>query len=332
MREFFGCYLLASQSPKHKGRTYIGFTVNPRRRIRQHNGLIKNGAWKTHKGRPWEMTLVLYGFPTKIQALQFEWAWQHPERSLIVRPIAQALGRQRMQGVRGKILLMLSMLHESPWRHFPLTLQYLAPHRHMLYCATCASPFHLDCMAARWAATAVPAAADAAVAWSAGGGGGGSRFGGVPEQGSCPACGAAHTWMELLRGMQTVGWGNKSGRRQSIALSSSASPSPSTSPAASRSPSPAPLLARGRGGSSTGPAAGAAARARRVGGGGGGNGAAAAAAEGTGWGHMQRLLAESDRDEEEAGAAGDFGGGGASGGPAAPDDDDEMSDDVIIID
>lgn len=86
--------------------------------------------------------------------------------------------------------------------------------RHMLYCATCASPFHLDCMAARWAATAVPAAADAAVAWSAGGGGGGSRFGGVPEQGSCPACGAAHTWMELLRGMQTVGWGNKSGRRQ----------------------------------------------------------------------------------------------------------------------
>lgn len=49
MHEFFGCYLLESKNPKSKGRTYVGFTVNPRRRIRQHNGEIVNGASKTKR-------------------------------------------------------------------------------------------------------------------------------------------------------------------------------------------------------------------------------------------------------------------------------------------
>ncbi|GFR44115.1 hypothetical protein Agub_g5277 [Astrephomene gubernaculifera] len=80
----------------------------------------------------------------------------------------------------------------------------VAIQRHILVCSTCGVYFHLDCLAAKWCS------AEAA----SGGGQERQRFGGVPEQGHCPACGTLHGWMTMLQGMQTVGWGNKPrGRR-----------------------------------------------------------------------------------------------------------------------
>jgi predicted GIY-YIG superfamily endonuclease len=67
------------------GRTYIGFTNAPSRRLRQHNGDIKGGARKTRLGRPWDMLLFVHGFTSKVSALQFEWAAQHPTQTRFLK-------------------------------------------------------------------------------------------------------------------------------------------------------------------------------------------------------------------------------------------------------
>ncbi|KAL6519038.1 hypothetical protein OROHE_017462 [Orobanche hederae] len=117
---FFGCYLLTSLCPRFKGHTYIGYTLNPRRRIRQHNGEIVSGAWQTKRKRPWEMVLCIYGFPTNTAALQFEWAWQHPLESLAVRAAASSF--KSLGGLATKIKLAYTMLTLPAWQSLNLTV------------------------------------------------------------------------------------------------------------------------------------------------------------------------------------------------------------------
>ncbi|KAG0542220.1 hypothetical protein BDA96_02G084800 [Sorghum bicolor] len=121
---FFCCYLLRSLCPRSKSRTYIGFTVNPRRRIRQHNGEIVSGAWRTRRGRPWEMVLCIYGFPSNVAALQFEWAWQHPTESLAVRKAAAEF--KSLSGIGNKVKLAYTMLNLPSWENLNLTVNFFS--------------------------------------------------------------------------------------------------------------------------------------------------------------------------------------------------------------
>lgn len=46
------CYLLRSLNEKYKNSTYIGYTVNPMRRIRQHNREVsKDESWVMNRLR-----------------------------------------------------------------------------------------------------------------------------------------------------------------------------------------------------------------------------------------------------------------------------------------
>lgn len=70
------CYLLVSED---RSRTYIGATVSPDHRLRQHNGELVGGA-KATSGRSWIRAALVSQFPDATAALQFEWAWKFRSR------------------------------------------------------------------------------------------------------------------------------------------------------------------------------------------------------------------------------------------------------------
>ena len=136
---FFGCYLVGSHNPAMRGRTYVGFTVDPPRRIRQHNGVLASGAKYTRRLRPCSMLLVVHGFPSKVQALQFEWAWQKPRLSRAVRETAAALGvSDKSSSVVNKTKLVMAMCSLSPWKHLPLTVHFFDDDAHRVAREQCA--------------------------------------------------------------------------------------------------------------------------------------------------------------------------------------------------
>ncbi|KAL7473086.1 hypothetical protein ACHAXS_013489 [Conticribra weissflogii] len=114
----FHCYLLRSLHPDHPLKSYIGFCTYPPRRLRQHNGILKNGGANRTKrsGRPWTFVTIIHGFTDKITALQFEWAWQNVHKSKSFR---EAVGcdklakkMRRRLGVKARLEELRILLRE----------------------------------------------------------------------------------------------------------------------------------------------------------------------------------------------------------------------------
>jgi len=57
----------------HLGRSYVGIALDPRRRLRQHNGDIQGGAKSTRAGRPWELRIAYGPFADRSAASSAEY-------------------------------------------------------------------------------------------------------------------------------------------------------------------------------------------------------------------------------------------------------------------
>jgi len=91
------CYFLYTD----EGQTYIGATVDPDRRLRQHNQEIVGGARATGirvaQGLTWKRACYITNLPEWRTALQIEWRWKQ-------------LGRTQFKHIRNPIDRRLSSL------------------------------------------------------------------------------------------------------------------------------------------------------------------------------------------------------------------------------
>jgi predicted GIY-YIG superfamily endonuclease len=75
------CYMLYTD----EGQTYIGATVDPDRRLRQHNKEISGGARATgirvDQGLIWKRACYISNIPEWRSALQIEWRWKQLGRT-----------------------------------------------------------------------------------------------------------------------------------------------------------------------------------------------------------------------------------------------------------
>nr|XP_033333813.1 structure-specific endonuclease subunit slx1 isoform X1 [Megalopta genalis] len=142
IEHFFGVYLLYSMNPKYKGRTYIGYTVNPNRRLKQHNrGKDVGGAWKTNNRGPWKMVLIVHGFPNSTAALRFEWAWQHPHVSRRLKHVPRKRSQQKV--FEFCLMILSEMLKVGPWCGLPLTIRWLDYEFFENHSSSITAPMHM---------------------------------------------------------------------------------------------------------------------------------------------------------------------------------------------
>ena len=102
------CYMLMNTDDKYKNYTYCGYTVNPTRRLKQHNEEIKGGAKATKgKGQSWKFLMIITGFKTSHNALSCEWRLKHPDN--------KSRKDKKYSGKNGRIVTLNEVLLLDKW-------------------------------------------------------------------------------------------------------------------------------------------------------------------------------------------------------------------------
>jgi predicted GIY-YIG superfamily endonuclease len=100
------CVYWIKSGSKH----YIGATKDIENRLRQHNGEIGGGAWKTllsPKEAKWKVVHIVPGFATWRDCLRFEYAFKHQTK------IHLRIGHNKTQRVRA----LEATLSLPQWSH-----------------------------------------------------------------------------------------------------------------------------------------------------------------------------------------------------------------------
>ncbi|KAK8746581.1 hypothetical protein OTU49_017089 [Cherax quadricarinatus] len=172
VENFYGVYILYCINPKFRGRTYIGFTTDPNRRIKQHNkGQKAGGAFRTSNKGPWEMVLIVHGFPNDISALR---AGMEPP---VHMPIAY--GPVKPSKVKNSEETIDVLQQDDA---MCLICKGLVKQSDIMRCLSSSCPLiaHIRCLASHMLQRELPGTI-------------------LPLEGSCPSCGITMLWGDLVR-------------------------------------------------------------------------------------------------------------------------------------
>ena len=109
-RKYYVYWIVSGRS------NYVGATVSPRNRLKQHCGLKKGGAKRT-RGKLWTYKCVISGFRTWNEALKCEWSIKYHSK--------------RCRGFESRKLALEKVLNMERWTstsplssEVPLTVEY----------------------------------------------------------------------------------------------------------------------------------------------------------------------------------------------------------------